>query len=101
MPVLSLISRETDSNGFLRNEKYVSEKGTEYTIEPTAGGLWTIVSHGGGPSPRICDGSYTSHLRARSELQAYLESTDRLGFAEYTGKDPAKVRKVKNGPSEN
>ena len=94
MPVLSLISRETDDHGFVRAEKYVSEKGTEYTIEPTPGGLYTVVTHGGGKPATITGEFFTSHLRARDALIAYIKSTDRLGYAEYPDKPEEKKRKV-------
>lgn len=95
MPVLSSISRETDEHGFLRSEKFITERGYELSIEPTPGGLYTIIPHGGGPAPRVCDERFTSHLKAREALSAYVASTDKLGFAEYPDKDPAKIRKPK------
>lgn len=95
MPVLSSISRETDEHGFLRSEKFVTERGFELSIEPTPGGLYTIIPHGGGAAPRVCEERFTSHLKAREALSAYVAATDKLGFAEYPGKDPAKVRKPK------
>lgn len=42
---------------------------------------------GGGKAPQICDGIYTSHQQAEKELVIYLIKGDRLGFAEYPGKE--------------
>lgn len=95
MPVLSSISRETDEHGFLRSEKFKTERGLELSIESTPGGLYEIIPHGGGGRPAVCETRYTSYLRARDALTAYVQSTDRLGYAEYPDKPASKVRKPK------
>ena len=96
MPVLSTISVETDEYGFKRSETYKTERGLELSIRPTAGGLYEIVAHGAGANPPlVCNGLYTSHLKAKQNLEAYLASTDRLGFAEYPSKPPEAQRKRK------
>jgi hypothetical protein len=96
MPVLSTISQEKDDNGFLRSETYKTERGLELSIRPTAGGLYEIIPHGGGKPPIVCNGLYTSHLKARTALIAYIDSTDRLGYAEHPEKPADKVRKPRN-----
>lgn len=96
MPVLSSISVETDEYGFKRSETYKTERGLELSIKPTSGGLYQIIPHGAGANPpAVCNGLYTSHLKARQTLEAYLRETDRLGFAEYPSKPAAAVRKGK------
>jgi len=94
MPVLSLISRETDEHGFVKSEKYITERGLELSICPTPGGLYEIVTHGGGVPPTICGDRFTSHLKAKDELTKYIISTDRLGYAEYPGKPEELKRKA-------
>jgi len=96
MPVLSSISVETDEYGFKRSETFKTERGLELSIKPTSGGLYQIIPHGAGANPpTVCDGLYTSHLKARQVLEEYLRATDRLGFAEYPSKPADKVRKGK------
>lgn len=94
MPVLSTLSRETDEQGFVRSEKFRTERGLELSIEPTPAGLYRIVPHGAGANPpRVCDSLYTSHLKAKEALIEYVASTDRLGYAEYPDKPESKKRK--------
>lgn len=81
MPVLSSTSRETDDYGFIKSEKFVTERGFELSIEPQPNGLYRIIPMSGGKAPKICDGSYTSHLKARNALMAYVKNSDRLGYA--------------------
>ena len=96
MPVLSSISVETDEYGFKRSETYKTEGGLELSIRPNAGGLYEIVAHGAGGLPPACtNGLYTSHLKARQVLEQYIAERDKLGYAEYPSKDPAKVRRGK------
>lgn len=95
MPVLSSISRELDEYGFWKSEKFRTEHGAEFVIEPQASGLYAIRMAGGGVQPKICEGLYTSHLRARDILIDYVKKTDKLGYAEYPTKDPALVKKAK------
>jgi len=96
MPVLSSISVETDEYGFKRKETFKTERGLELSIVPTSGGLYQIIPHGAGANPpAVCNGLYTSHLKARQMLEAYLKETDRLGFAEYPSKPASQVRKGK------
>lgn len=93
MPVLSSISLETDDYGFVRSEKFVTERGFELSIEPTGSGLYSIVPKSGGKAPKICDGFYTSHLVARKVLIDYINSTDKLGYAEHPDKTPRKPKR--------
>lgn len=101
MPVLSTISQEKDEHGFIRSETFKTERGFELTIAPTASGLYEIVPRGGGKPPVVCNGLYTSHLKARTALIDYINSTDRLGYAEHPDKRPDQVRKPRNGTSQN
>lgn len=81
MPVLNSTLRETDDYGFIRKEKFVTERGFELTIEPTPSGLYKIIALSGGQTPKICHSLYTSHLKARDALIAYVKNTDRNGYA--------------------
>lgn len=101
MPVLSTISQDKDEHGFIRSETYKTERGLELSIASTPGGLYEIIPHGGGKPPLVCNGLYTSHLKARQALIEYINSTDRLGFAEHPEKKPEQVRKPRNGASLN
>lgn len=86
MPVLSSTLRETDDFGFIRKEKFITERGFELTIEPMPSGLYRIVAVSGGKTPKICDSLYTSHMKARSALMKYVEESDRMGYAVHPGK---------------
>lgn len=93
MPVLSTISRETDEHGFTRSEKFVTERGFELTIRPNAAGLYEIVPQSGGKAPTVCSSLYTSHLKARTALISYINSTDKLGYAQHPDKVAKKSAK--------
>lgn len=106
MPVLSTTSVEKDENGLVRSETFATERGFELTITSTAGGLYTIVPKAGGNPPKICDSLYTSYMRARDAVIAYVKESDRNGYADYPGKprDQVKVgaakRKTLSGSSQ-
>lgn len=94
MPVLSTISQDKDEYGFIRSEKYKTELGYELAIQPAANGLYEIVPMSGGKRPRVCDEMFTSHLKARKALIAYIESKDILGYGEHPERAP-RARKTK------
>lgn len=100
MPVLSSISVEKDEQGFMRSETFRTERGFELSIHTTPSGLYEIRANSGGKAPTVCNGLYTSHLKARKALIEYIESTDRLGFAEHPDKKPEQVRKPRNVASQ-
>ena len=92
MPVLSSTSRETDEFGFWTSEKFKTEHGAEFAIEPQANGLYGIRQISGGNPAGVCGGLYTSHLRARDALIEFVKQGDKLGYAVYPGTDPAKQK---------
>ncbi len=96
MPVLSTITHETDENGFMVSEKFVTDGGLKMEIRPAASGLYEIGSLGGGNPPPIVNERFTSHLRAREALIRYLNDTDRLGYAVHPDKPEEVTRKRKN-----
>lgn len=99
MPVLSSILVDTDEHGFKRSETFRSEGGTDFQIKPTASGLYEIVASSGGPRPVVCNSLYTGHLKARQALIEYINSTDRLGFAEHPEKVARKPKRITNESS--
>jgi hypothetical protein len=42
---------------------------------------------GGGIAPSICESDYISHQDAEKQLIIYLKKGDRLGYAQYPGKE--------------
>lgn len=93
MPVLSTTLRETDDFGFIKSEKFITERGFELSIEPLPSGLYQIKPISGGAAPKICGSLYTSHKKARDELMAYVEKSDRLGYAIHPGKPETQPEK--------
>lgn len=96
MPVLSTISDEIDEYGFKTSETFVTERGLKLSIRPNPNGLYEIVPHGAGANtPLVSRGLFTSHMKAREALIAYINETDHLGYAVHPDKPAEKIRKSK------
>ena len=67
--------------------RYISNRDKEFRIQRLGNGLYQIVMSGGGVAPKICESLYTSHQEAEKVLVTYLIKGDRLGYAQYPGKD--------------
>src|SRR6476620_2362245 len=74
--------------------RYVSNRDKEFKIKRQGNGLYKIEMVGGGVAPKFCDGAYTSHKDAEDKLVIYLIEGDKLGYAQYPGKE-------QNGKSKN
>lgn len=67
--------------------KYVSDKGTEFTIETANNGLFFIKMRKGGLAPPMTEEFFTSKVLAELTLMKYLRIRDRLGNAKFPSKD--------------
>lgn len=67
-------------------DKYVSQRGTKFTIEKLPNGLFQIVMKAGGAVPDFCKGRYTSFRFAENDLVRYLRKGDKIGKAKYPDK---------------
>jgi hypothetical protein len=67
--------------------RYVSNRDKEFKIKRLSNGLYRITMAGGGIAPSICESDYISHQDAEKQLIIYLKKGDRLGYAQYPGKE--------------
>jgi len=80
----TIISEDRTSRETVR---YISNRDKEFKIGRTDNGLYTIEMVGGGKAPSICDSLYTGHQQAEKALVLYLTEGDRLGYAQFPGKE--------------
>ncbi len=66
--------------------KFVSDRGTEFTVAVRPNGLFYIRMKKGGVAPPMCDEHFTSQLLAETVLSRYIAEGDRLGNAVHPGK---------------
>jgi hypothetical protein len=67
--------------------RYVSNRDKQFKVKRQSNGLYKIEMVGGGIAPKICEGLYTGHKEAEQKLILYLIEGDRLGYAQYPGKE--------------
>lgn len=67
--------------------KFVSDKGTPFSIRVRDSGLFYIKMNAGGKIPPMCEEHFTTPRLAEVALSTYLKANDRAGYAEYPDKD--------------
>ena len=67
------------------NPVYMSDSHTEYFLKKSDDGMWRIVMHGGGFTPKPLKGKYTSKQVAEKALISWLIRHNKFGEAIYPG----------------